>query len=104
MQGSDRSSVVAGKSVHVAEKTFTHDFLCNSVANATLNCIENKYNKSHKNYTRWLQIREANRIKQYKILHEAATRWTNLSKNTNDETDQLQRLLGPDWRKRGEIP
>jgi hypothetical protein len=26
----------------VAEKTFTHVFLCNSVANATLNCIENE--------------------------------------------------------------
>ena len=39
----------------------------------------------------------------YKILQEAATR-KRITKNTNDETDQLQGLLGPDLRKRGEIP
>jgi hypothetical protein len=26
-----------------------------------------------------------------------------ITKNTNDETDQLQGLLGPDWRKKAKI-
>jgi hypothetical protein len=56
-------------------------FLCNSVANATLNCIENKIQQFNQKYKRLLQIREAMKhTKKYKSSTRGRNEETNYEK------------------------
>ncbi|EFX64776.1 hypothetical protein DAPPUDRAFT_117861 [Daphnia pulex] len=69
---------------------------------AALNCIHSKkYNKS-RTVRRWLQMNEAEKhtIKFCTRQHEQTNK---IEINDDDEADHPKGLLGPDWRKRGEI-
>jgi hypothetical protein len=81
---------------NVAEKTFKN-FFDSLVAIATLNCITKKYNSSQ--YSRMDGFRlEKHKNQQRKNSVRGSKRVTKMK---NDETEQLQGLLWPDWEKRG---
>jgi hypothetical protein len=87
----------------VAEKTFTHVFLATLWQTPHWIVLKRNTISHTKSTNDGFRFEKPRRSHTVQILHEAATR-KRITKNTNDETDQLRGLQGPDWRKRGQIP